>query len=171
MGRRRWTKDKATKFCEILRLSGNVSKAADAIGFNRTSLYRKRTNSDGNMTRFGEEWDDAYIDFWDRAESAALKAALEGIQEETYERGKDGAEVLVRRVLKRDNRLLAFLLKSRHPGFRETVRHEHTGVEDGAPIRTKDDSFDLSDLSDDEALQLRELLIKAGATPPEDVQE
>ena len=70
-------------FVAALRQTGNVRRACEACGINRTSAYNLR-NADPT---FAAEWDDAQEDFSDLLEEEAVRRAM-GTKELVIHQGK-----------------------------------------------------------------------------------
>jgi len=64
------------KFLEVLRTTFNVSKAAEAIGRNRTSLYKLRQSD----PEFAAAWDEIVEQCLDAVEQVVFENALAGKQ-------------------------------------------------------------------------------------------
>lgn len=93
-------------FLERLAAGFSVTAAAAPTGRNRRRFYALREED----AEFARAWDDAWEAGQDWIEDEIRKAATEGWDEETYEKGE-----LVRVVRRRDPRLLARLERKRQP--------------------------------------------------------
>lgn len=98
-------------FLGTLAASGNVSRAAQAVGINRRTAYHWRRGD----AEFRGEWDEAIESAIDALEAEARRRAVEGVEETQYYRGEPRGSV--RRY---SDQLLMFLLKAHRPDkFRE----------------------------------------------------
>ena len=119
------TPEKELAFLTVLADTGNVGKAATAIGCGRTTVYAWR------------EEDPVFSAKWDRAlkisilgmEDEARRRAVEGVEEPVFD--KDGKVSGVK--TKYSDTLLIFLMKAHDPKYRENQRVELSGPE-GGPI-------------------------------------
>lgn len=93
-------------FIGTLADSGNVSRAAQAIGINRRTAYRWRRGD----AEFRAEWDQAIETAVDALEEEARRRAIEGIEETQYYRGEVSGI-----VRKYSDALLILLLKAHRP--------------------------------------------------------
>jgi hypothetical protein len=94
-------KDWAPRFLEVLRECPDVSKAAAAVGIQRSTAYRRRQADED----FALAWSDAHAVSLDELEAA-----------------------LFRRAKDTDTTAAIFLLKSHRPDiYRENVKVEHSG--------------------------------------------
>jgi hypothetical protein len=149
-------------FLSILGKTSNITAAARKAKVSRSRVYQER---DSDMD-FAAAWDEALESAIDDAESEAWRRAVKGnIKQRHYD--KDGN--LLGTTREYSDTLLMFMLKSHRPErYRETVRGEFTG-KDGGPIRTENTQKpDLSKLSLDELLALRQMMSKTtdGTTEP-----
>ena len=123
--RTRVTAKKRAKFLEVLADTANVTKASDAIGIDRFSLYRIRDKDE----EFRLQWDEAVERGTNRLEDEAVRRATEGWDEPVFYLGQQTGM-----VRKFSDTLLIFMLKARRPEkFRERIEQQHTG-KDGAPL-------------------------------------
>jgi hypothetical protein len=119
-------KEAREQFLEQLRRHGNVSRAAQAIGRPRHTMYLYRQNHPD----FGAEWDQAVDEFVDTLETEAARRAAIGVDRPVYQGGKQ-----VGTVKEYSDRLLEFLLdRKRYPS---RTKHEVTG-KDGAPMEVRE---------------------------------
>jgi hypothetical protein len=115
-------------FLERLREHANVSRAADAAGISRKTVYKERNDS----VTFAHDWDDALEEGLDYLEEEARRRAYEGVNEPVYYKGED-----VGAVRKYSDTLMIFLLKGGRPErYAERSKREVTG-KDGGPIEQK----------------------------------
>ncbi len=105
-GRKGLTKQKMQKFTEALRLMGNVSGAARAVGIGRGTAYRWRDDS----AEFKGLWDEAIDEATDSLEGEAWRRATEGVAKPVYQNGQ-----LVGHIQQYSDTLLIFLLKGHRP--------------------------------------------------------
>ena len=107
----RFTDEYRQKFLDLLRQHGNVTLAAEALGFERTTVYVHRAK---NKT-FAAEWDGAIAEAADRLEAEAWRRAVEGVDEPVFGRvakDKDGQIGTIRRY---SDALMARLLSAHKP--------------------------------------------------------
>lgn len=93
-------------FIERLAQGFSVTASASVTGRSRRAFYLLRDKDE----EFAKAWDDAWEAGQDWIEDELRKAATEGWDEEVYEHGE-----LVRRIRRRDPRLLARLERKRQP--------------------------------------------------------
>lgn len=116
------------EFLEALAAGWSVTHAAKHSGVLKQRLYEIR---DGNE-EFAAAWDEALEAGTQRLEDEALRRAVDGYEEETF----DGKGALMRRVRRYDSSLLQLLLKGRRPQtYRDNAigRVELTGP-GGGPV-------------------------------------
>jgi hypothetical protein len=121
-------------FLRILEETCNVTEAARAAGFDRSTAYRWRDE------------DPAFAEAWKQAE----EAAADKLEQVAFERAKGG----------QSDRMLEILLKGHRPKYREKQRLEHSGP-DGGPMRF--DLSGLSDEELDALEKLRSRIAVAGS--------
>src|SRR6185436_13306310 len=110
-------------FLAQLRSNGNVTRAAEAIGRKRDTLYIYRAAH----PEFAAAWDDAVESFVDGLETEAARRAAVGVDRPVFQ---GGAQVGV--VREYSDRLLEFLLdRKRYP---QKSKHELTGAGGGAIV-------------------------------------
>lgn len=122
------TPEKDFAFLVTLAETGNVTRAAAAIGCGRSTVY---------------EWREADEDFakqWERA----MRIATLGLEDEARRRAEEGVDEPVfyqgiecGTVRKYSDTLLIFLLKARDPKYREKTAMELTGA-NGGPVEMND---------------------------------
>jgi hypothetical protein len=99
-------------FLALLAEGWSITGAAKRLGWHRQRFYMLRERDE----EFAKAWDEAWTDGADWIEDELRRAATEGWDEETFEGGK-----LVRRIRKRDPRLLTKHARARQP-MQETER-------------------------------------------------
>ena len=107
----RFTDEYRQKFLDLLRQHGNVTLAAEALGFERTTVYVHRAQNES----FASEWDAAIAEAADRLEAEAWRRAVEGVDEPVFGRvakDKDGQIGTIRRY---SDALMARLLSAHKP--------------------------------------------------------
>lgn len=110
-------------FLTALALSGNVSKAATAVGIDRMTAYRWRKDD----AEFSANWDEA------------MEIAVLGMEDECKRRAFEGFDVATKNGVVRgySDTLAIFLLKAHAPEkYRERSNVELTGA-NGGPIKTE----------------------------------
>jgi hypothetical protein len=118
------TIEKKDEFLAHLRTTCNVGKSAEAVGIDRSSVYRWR-NEDPQF-----EHDIA----------KAKKDAVEALEDEAHRRAFEGTLVADKYGIHKvySDTLAIFLLKAHDPKYKETVRNELTGA-NGEPLNNSDD--------------------------------
>ena len=102
------TPKKRAAFLEALGSGESVTKACNAAGIGRRTVYDWR----GDDEKFAAEWEDA------------VETGTDVLEDEAVKRAKDGSDTL-----------LIFMLKARRPDkFKDRWQHEHTG-KGGGPLR------------------------------------
>lgn len=104
-----WTEEKQRRFIEVLADTGLVADAAKAVGMSRESAYRLRRA--GHGAAFARAWDAARHHAGALIEDIAFERAIEGVEQEVYDRN---GEVVGARLV-HDNRLLKYLLSHLKP--------------------------------------------------------
>lgn len=122
------TTKKRTKFLEVLRQTGNISKACEVISLSRRTAYNWRAQD----AEFAELWDDAIEAGYDLLEQEARRRAYRGLVKKKF--GKDGDPVIDpatgQQYYEREysDTLLIFLLKGGRPEkYRENIKQEQSG--------------------------------------------
>lgn len=100
------TQDNLQKFITALAQHGNVTAAALAAGFSRSSAYRHRSQDPA----FAQAWDAAIDEATDLLASEAMRRALQGVEEIRYFKGEP-----IGTVRKYSDQLLMFLLRAYRP--------------------------------------------------------
>lgn len=104
-----WTEGKQRRFIEMLADTGLVGAAAKAVGMSRESAYRLRRA--GHGAAFARACDAARHHAGALIEDIAFERAIEGVEQEVYDRH---GEVVGARLV-HDNRLLKYLLSHLKP--------------------------------------------------------
>jgi hypothetical protein len=113
-------------FLMELAETGMVSRAAEAAGVSRSTVYNERERNDG----FAERWADIDEVVIESLEEEALRRARDGVEEPLVSAGK-----LVTTVRRFDSSLLMFLLKAKRPHiYRERVDIAHSGEVKGGKV-------------------------------------
>jgi hypothetical protein len=119
--RRSVTATERSRFLEALAAGWSVTHAAEPTGHSRQRFYELRDADN----EFAAAWAEAVEAGTQRLEDEAMRRAVEGYDEVTFD--ADGG--LVRRVRRYDSALLQLLLKGRRPA----VYRESAGVEVSTP--------------------------------------
>lgn len=114
----KFTPEKRTAFLGALANTGNVTRAAQAAGMERTYMYVLRRED----PEFAKDWDDAIPIGAAALEDEAVRRASEGWDEPVFYQGTQ-----IGLVRKFSDTLLIFLLKARDPKFRDRNQVELTG--------------------------------------------
>ncbi len=102
------TPKKRAAFLKALDSGESVTKACNAAGIGRRTVYDWRSDDE----KFAAEWEDA------------VETGTDVLEDEAVKRAKDGSDTL-----------LIFMLKARRPDkFKDRWQHEHTG-KGGGPLR------------------------------------
>lgn len=104
-----WTEEKQRRFIEVLADTGLVGLACKEVGMTRTSAYRLRRAPYAGA--FARAWDVARERAGALIEDIAFERAIEGVEEDKYNRNGELADS--RRVY--NDRLLTFLLSHLKP--------------------------------------------------------
>lgn len=107
-------KERHNKFLAALCVYGNVTRAAEVAGLDRTSLYNKRKVDPA----FSAAWDEAEALGVAALEDEARRRAYEGWEEPVWHKGKECGT-----VRKFSDTLLIVLLKAHMPErYRENIK-------------------------------------------------
>ncbi len=124
---------KKTAFLAAVKVTGNISKAAEMAKIDRTSHYRWMRGDEQYEAAFEEAIDEAA----DWLEDEARRRAVDGVEETIY--NKDGDAVGTR--VKYSDTLLIFLLNGARPQkYRRvnehtgTIEHKHTTLTDAVSV-------------------------------------
>jgi len=146
-------------FLKALSKSPNVAAAARRAKISRQHAYETRKVEPD----FAADWDAALGESWDAAVGEMYRRAVRGTLKPVFHQGEHIGD-----VREYSDTLLIFALKSHRPEtYNLPVRNEHTGA-DGKPIQAQVDvKLDLSKLSLDELLQMRQMVSKATDEDPD----
>lgn len=104
------TPEQKARFLRLLRDTGSVRVAAEAVGFTTTTMKRQRETD----AEFDELWTEADDDFADKLEQEAVRRAYEGVlRTKAIKTGKDDYEVIDEQHY--SDTLLLRLLEARNP--------------------------------------------------------
>mgnify|MGYP003584922889 CR=1 FL=1 len=107
-------KERHTEFLAALSTYGNVTRAAEIAGLDRTALYNKRKGD----AAFSRAWDEAEALGSAALEDEARRRAYEGWEEPVWHKGKECGS-----VRKFSDTLLIVLLKAHMPErYRENIK-------------------------------------------------
>lgn len=123
----RFTKNRKSAFLNELIITGNVSKAASAVGVNRVTVYRHKNavdkNGDLKNKNFSDAWDEAVDIYIDALVEEAGRRALSGVEKPVgWYQGVAGGT-----VKDYSDNLLMFLIKAHRPEFREKIESKFVG--------------------------------------------
>ncbi|MBW4330591.1 hypothetical protein KY084_06840 [Stakelama sp. CBK3Z-3] len=93
-------------FLEVLRQTGNVSRAAREAGLSSSTVYSHRAK----QPKFARDWDAAMNEALDDLEAEMIDRATRGVEKPVYYRGE-----IVGNVRSYSDALGMFLLKARRP--------------------------------------------------------
>ena len=110
-------KDIRKKFIDAIREHRSITKACEAVGKGRTTVYRWRKDNQ----EFQEEWDEAVETNVDDLEAGAMRRAIEGWLEPVYYKGEPKGV-----IRKFSNALTIFMLKKQRPKIYEDVIFDRT---------------------------------------------
>jgi hypothetical protein len=126
MKQRRPFGPKISAFLAAIRVMPNVTRAAKAAKINKSQHYAKRKSSPEYEIAFEQ----AMQMGCDALSDVAVTRATDGWEEPVVYQGRvalqahsDTGELVPVTVRKIDNQLLMFVLKSRHPDYRERLEH------------------------------------------------
>jgi len=109
------TENRYNLFLAELAIDGNVTRAANATGVDRSNAYQRRLRN----PKFAERWDEAIQAATDSIEAEAYRRAVTGVEEVVYYLGKPCG-----RITRFSDRLLIALLKRHCPKYRDSCRME-----------------------------------------------
>ena len=140
-------KDWKPAFIEMLRATGNVTRAAKHAGRSRNQAYHVRRHSED----FTAQWDEALEEGTDLLEAEARRRAVTGIDKPVFYKGE-----VVGSITKYSDKLLMFLLKAHRPQkFRDGGKVKQTGATDVGVDRDREkailEKLDRMAALDDEA--------------------
>lgn len=93
-------------FLEVLRQTGNVSRAAREAGLSSSTVYAHRAK----QPKFARDWDAAVAEALDNLEAELVDRATRGVEKPVYYRGE-----IVGNVRNYSDALAMFILKARRP--------------------------------------------------------
>ena len=99
-------------FLEILAVTGNVTKASEAVGYTSSQYMHKIRRDDEG---FAEDWDEAINAFCDRMEEEATRRGHDGVLKAVWYKG----EIVGYDTLYSDTLLLAMLRANRPEKFNQ----------------------------------------------------
>ncbi|MBA3033575.1 MAG: terminase [Gammaproteobacteria bacterium] len=102
-------------FLAELAIDGNVTRAANATGVDRSNAYQRRLRNPD----FAKRWDDAIEAATDAIEAEAHRRAVDGVEEPIFYKGVECG-----RVTRYSDPLLIALLKRHRPEYRDSGRVE-----------------------------------------------
>jgi len=154
--RKKLTLKKKEIVCDIIRRTGNVSRAAETVGVSRTCLYANVRPDEPEYDRdFALAWADAVEGYKDNLEEEAHRRAYYGEDEVIVYQGEiakdsDGKPLTVKR---RSDNLLMFLLKSEREKFVERLRQQaEVSGPGGEPLQTQNENTNINrDMTEEEA--------------------
>jgi hypothetical protein len=121
-------KRKRKAFLEVLSQTGQVTKAAQAVGYTSTNTLHRLRREDED---FAEEWDLAVEVATGNLEAEAIRRAYEGVMEPTYYKGE-----IVGYHPNYSDQLLQFVLRKLDPSFRDTNNGGGMNINFGVAILT-----------------------------------
>jgi hypothetical protein len=129
MANENFTEKRYNLFLAELALDGNVTRAANAVGVDRSNAYQRRLR---NPT-FAQHWDDAIESFADAVEAEAYRRAVTGTTKGIWWQGARVGE-----EQQWSDSLLLALLKAKRPAqYGDKSKMEVSGA-DGGPIKTEE---------------------------------
>lgn len=102
-------------FLDALRKVMFVTQASQAVGINRSTVYRWRDAD----PEFAKRMDGVDLENTDKLKSEAVRRAVIGVERDIFYKGTP-----VGKFREYSDRLLELLLKSRDPKFREAIQHQ-----------------------------------------------
>lgn len=122
------TPEKKIAFLAALAETGNVSRAATAIGMSRVAVYEWRDDDE----EFAAAWERAKRVGMGLLEDEALRRAHDGTEKPVFHQGLQCGT-----VREYSDTLTIFLLKAHDPKYREKTGLELTGA-NGGPVQMSD---------------------------------
>lgn len=120
------SKKKRRTFLDILAKTGQVTEAAQAVGYTSTTyLHRLRAEDED----FAEQWDLALKAAGDFLKAEAWRRAHDGVLEPDYYKGE-----IVGYTTKYSDQLLMFLIKQVDPSYRDTGRGGDMSINFGVAV-------------------------------------
>lgn len=148
-------------FLKVLEERGNVTRAAEAVGIDRSTAYAARDAD----AEFKAKWEDAMKGYMDFLQGVCDQRATEGVKVPVVGRIGDGMDGILGYESKPSDQLLMFRMKRLDPSYVE--RREVTG-KDGKPLIPENlMSRDLESMSEEELDALRRRIdqLDASAVP------
>jgi hypothetical protein len=129
MATENFTEKRYNLFLAELALDGNVTRAANAVGVDRSNAYQRRLR---NPT-FAQRWDDAIETFADAVEAEAYRRAVTGTTKGIWWQGARVGE----EQQWSDSLLLALLKAKRPREYGDRSKLELTGA-GGGPVQVEE---------------------------------
>lgn len=101
--------EQKARFIRLLRDTGSVRVAAEAVGFTTSTMKRQRETD----SEFDELWNEADEDFADKLEQEAIRRAYDGVERSKVLGFKDDYEIVTEQHY--SDTLLMRLLEARNP--------------------------------------------------------
>jgi hypothetical protein len=127
-----FTEKRYNLFLAELALDGNVTRAAKAVGVDRSNAYQRRLRN----PEFAKRWDDALEAFADAVEAEAYRRAVTGTTKGIWWQGARVGE----EQQWSDSLLLALLKAKRPQQYGDTSKIQLTGS-DGGPVRVEETPY------------------------------
>jgi hypothetical protein len=124
-----FTEKRYSLFLAELALDGNVTRAANAVGVDRSNAYQRRLRN----PEFAKRWDDALESFADAVEAEAFRRAVTGTTKGIWWQGARVGE----EQQWSDSLLLALLKAKRPQQYGDASRIQLTGAE-GGPVKIEE---------------------------------
>lgn len=119
-----WSPEKQRRFIEVLADTGNVTRAARAVGMSRDSCYALRRSP--GAENFDRAWDAALAAASRQLVDVAFERAIDGVEEPVF--SKEGQRIASR--TRYNDRLLMFLMRAHAPAvYRHANRDQRDGDE------------------------------------------
>ena len=119
-----WSPEKQRRFIEVLADTGNVTRAARAVGMSRDSCYTLRRSP--GAENFDRAWDAAIAAASRQLVDVAFERAIDGVEEPVF--SKEGQRIASR--TRYNDRLLMFLMRAHAPAvYRHANRDQRDGDE------------------------------------------
>ena len=119
-----WSPEKQRRFIEVLADTGNVTRAARAVGMSRDSCYTLRRSP--GAENFDRAWDAAIAAASRQLVDVAFERAIYGVEEPVF--NKEGQRIASR--TRYNDRMLMFLMRAHAPAvYRDANRDQRDGDE------------------------------------------
>jgi hypothetical protein len=119
-----WSPEKQRRFIEVLADTGNVTRAARAVGMSRDRCYALRRSP--GAENFDRAWDAALAAASRQLIDVAFERAIDGVEEPVF--SKEGQRIACR--TRYNDRLLMFLMRAHAPAvYRHANRDQRDGDE------------------------------------------